>query len=99
MKHFRGGEKMSFVMKHGIIVHPIPIGGEGIVNKFKIEVTKDSKDGEQIVIQSKEPDKRYPAKGSKHELSVWDVIWRIYDYYYDKLIAKQNLTTATDVKV
>jgi hypothetical protein len=100
-KHFRGGEKMSFVMKNGIIVHPIPlpVEGGGIVSSFRIEVTKQGKDGNTIVQASKEPNKRYPATGSKHEPSVWEVIMRIYDYYYDKLIEKQKPKTELNEQI
>jgi hypothetical protein len=85
-KHFRPGEKQSLVNKNGITVYPIPLAvAGGIAYQFHIRVEKIGANGDPIVLQSKEPNKRYPAKASNTEPSVWEKMEQIYDYYYGKL--------------
>ena len=95
----RQGYKMSYVLRHGIKVSPIPVAvNGGIAYWFYLKITKlSSKTGKEIEVRQKNR-RKYPVKEMKEKVydknnipviktipSVWDKIDEIYDYYYNKL--------------
>jgi len=84
---------MSLVLEHGVKIKPLPYS----VSRYKIQVTRLSKKtGKTIVVKTR--DVSYPLqdlvvkstdKDGKTvrdtELSVWNTIDEMYNYYYNKL--------------
>lgn len=95
----RKGYKMSYVLRHGIKVAPIPVAQRGgIAYWFYLKITKISrKTGKEIEVRQRNR-RKYPVNEQKEKTydkdnkpvtktipSVWDKIDEIYEYYYNKL--------------
>lgn len=81
----RPGYKEALVQKNGIRIVPVGIGSPGTeCKRFKIRVfVKDRQ------VQSKEPHRLYPLKGTKDEPGIWEKINEINEFYYNKLKSKK----------